>query len=277
MNQNISTVFIGGSTGESHSLNIEERLQLTSKWNEVAARTGLKVIVHVGSNCLADCKRLASQAAQLNALAISALPPCYFKPQTIRELIKWCAEIAAAAPETPFYFYDVPALTTVKFSMSSFLAEAADRIPSLSGIKFTNPDLMEYQLCLHAHNGGYDIPWATDESLLGALALGATAAVGSSYNFAAPIYQRMLNAYTEGDLAAARQEQFRSVQLITLLGSYGYLGAAKAVMNLLGMNVGPARLPNTRLSAHDCKELHQELEHIGFFDWIRMERPLRSI
>ena len=49
---------------------------------------------------------------------------------------------AAAAPGVPFYFYDIPALTGVQFPMSEFLAHAPKLIPTLAGIKFTNPDLM---------------------------------------------------------------------------------------------------------------------------------------
>ena len=157
--------------------------------------------------------------------------------------------------------------------MPDFLAQARDRIPTLRGIKFTNYDLMAYQLCLQANDGAFDIPWGVDEYLLGALALGARSAVGSSYNFAAPVYQRLLAAFERGDLVAARQEQFRSVQLIKLLAGYGYLGAAKAVMKMLGVDVGPARLPNTNPTPEQIVKLQGELEDLGFFEWVGASNP----
>ena len=168
LKQNLTTAFIGGSTGESHSLSLAERRQLTQRWIEVARSTSLRIVVHVGSNCLEDAKTLAAQAGQLGALAISALAPSHFKPSTLAVLVEWCAEIAAAAPETPFYFYDIPALTHTNFSMPTLLAQAGDRIPTLRGIKFTNYDLMAYQLCLEMSGGAFDILWGVDESLLGA-------------------------------------------------------------------------------------------------------------
>ena len=91
----------------------------------------------------------------------------------------------------------------------------------------------------------------------------------SGFNFAAPIYQRLLQAFAVGDLATARTEQFRGVQLIQLLASYGYMGAAKAVMNMLGVDVGLARLPNTSLSSEQVKELNGKLEALGYFEWIK--------
>ncbi len=264
----VKIVFIGGSTGESHSLTVAERLALAKRWSEVVRGTGLKLVVHVGSNCLADARTLAAQAQELHADAIAALSPSYFKPRSLDILVSCCADIAAAAPGTPFYFYDIPALTGVQLPMADFLA-ASDRIPTLAGIKFTNPDLMAFQNCLHAQGGRFDIPWGVDEYLLAAVAVGARGGVGSSFNFAAPIYHRLLAAVERGDLAAARTEQFRSVQLIELLASFGYMGAAKAVMGFLGVEVGPARLPNGNLTAEQKTRLREHLDQLGFFGWLR--------
>jgi N-acetylneuraminate lyase len=265
----IDLAFVGGSTGEGHSLSLEERRALARRWVEVARGTALGVVVHVGANCLADSRVLAAQAEELGAVAISALAPSYFKPRDTDALVACCADVAAAAPRTPFYFYDIPALTGVSLSMPDFLERAEGRIPTLAGIKFTSPDLMAYQLCLRAGDGAFDVPYGVDEWLLAALALGARGAVGSTYNFAAPLYQRMLRAFAASDLVTAREEQFRSVQLVRLLAGYGYMGAAKAVMTMLGVEVGPPRLPIPGLSTGQAAELRGRLESLGFFDWIR--------
>jgi len=265
----VETAFICGSTGESHSLRVEERLALAERWMSAARGTTLRVVVHVGSNCLADARALAAQAQHLGAAAIAALAPSYFKPRSLEALVACCADIATAAPGLPFYFYDIPVMTGVQFSMPDFLAIAADRVPTLAGIKFTNSDLMSYQRCLRAGDGRFDIPWGVDEYLLAALAMGATGAVGSSYNFAAPIYRRLITAFGRGDMETARTEQFRSVRLITLLAGYGYMAAAKAAMGFLGVEVGPARLPNVNLGAEEAQRLRNDLDEIGFFGWLK--------
>ena len=265
----VNTVFIGGSTGESHSLTVAERLALTLRWSEVVRGTNLRLVVHVGSNCLSDAAALASQAQTLGAAAIAALAPSYFKPRSLDTLVACCAETAAAAPQLPFYFYDIPALTGVRFSMPEFLTVACDRVPTLTGIKFTNADLMAYQECLHAQGGRFDIPWGVDECLLAALAVGAVGGVGSSFNFAAPVYLRMIAAFAQGDLATARSEQYRAVQLIELLAGFGYMAAAKATMGFLGVDVGPARLPHANLTPERQEQLRDKLGNLGYFDWIR--------
>jgi N-acetylneuraminate lyase len=264
----LPTVFIGGSTGESHSLTLDERRQLVERWSAVTRGTKLGLVIHVGSNCLADARVLAAQAEQLGAQAIAMLSPSYFKPRDLATLIACCAEVAAAAPDTPFYFYDIPSMTGTNFVMADFLAQAPEKIPTLAGLKYTNSNLMDYQLCLHAAGGRFDVPYGSDEWMLAAFALGAKGAVGSSYNFAAPVYQRLLAAFAAGDMETARAEQFRSAQLIALLARHGYMGAAKAVMTMLGVDVGPARLPNATLTPEQIKKLRADLEQLGFFKWV---------
>ncbi len=265
LNDGVRKIFIGGSTGESSSLTLDERLALAQRWSEVMQGTELKLVVHVGSNCLADSRTLAQQAQTLGAVAISALAPSYFKPRNLDLLIACCAEIASAAPETPFYYYDIPVLTGVSLSMPEFLKQAPERIPTLAGLKFTNPDLMAYLQCLNT--GEWDIPWGIDEWMLGALATGAQGAVGSGFNFAAPVYHSLIRSFSQGDFAAARMAQHRGTELVSLLASYGYMGAAKATMTMLGVDVGPARLPNASLTLEQTTKLRADLEKLGFFDW----------
>src|SRR5512133_1017136 len=78
----IEVAFIGGSTGESQSLCTEERAQLAERWMQVSRGSRLKVVVHVGSNCLQDARQLSAQASKLGAAAVAAIAPYYFKPKS---------------------------------------------------------------------------------------------------------------------------------------------------------------------------------------------------
>ncbi len=262
----VKTVFIGGTTGECHSLTLTERLALAERWCAVTRGTAQRVVVHVGSNCLADSRALARQVQSLGAAAIAALAPSYFKPKSLSVLIECCRDIAAAASGLPFYYYDIPSFTGVNLSMPEFLAAAPERIPTLAGIKFTNPDLVAYLKCLQAERK-FDIPWGMDECLLAALSAGASGAVGSTYNFAAPVYHRLIAAFEKGKMAEARREQLRSIRLIEILASFGFMAAAKALMDMLGVDVGPARLPHANLASKERARLKTSLERLGFFDW----------
>jgi N-acetylneuraminate lyase len=260
------TVFITGSTGESHSLTCAEKLVLYTAWAEASRATGLRVIAHVGSNCLEDSKTLARRAEELWFAAISALAPSYYKPAGLAGLIDCCAAIAAAAPATPFYYYDIPALTGVNLPMERFLTEAPEVIPTLVGIKFTNPDLVSYRRSLDVADERFDLPWGVDEMLLAALATGARGGVGSTYNWAPGIYRKLIAAFEAGDMAAARRFQALAIAMIDAIAATGFLGTAKALMARLGVPVGPARLPLGNPTTHQVDLLMEQLWAMGVLE-----------
>lgn len=273
----VTGAFVAGTTGESHSFTVAERQALATSWVEAARGTPLQVIVHVGANCLADAQALAAHAEQAGAPVIAATAPSYFKPPTVEQLVDFFGTIAAAAPNTPFYFYDIPSWTGVQFPVVAFLERAAERIPTFVGIKYTNSDLAELQRAIAFDGGRFDILWGTDEALLAGLSLGCRGAVGSTYNFAAPIYHRIIAAFQRGDLQAARQQQMLAVALVSAIAPYDFTAAAKAVMGMLGVECGPARLPLAALTDQQIANLQADLKAIGFFDWIATEEtPARG-
>ncbi|MCX7935226.1 MAG: dihydrodipicolinate synthase family protein, partial [Planctomycetota bacterium] len=198
-------VFVNGTTGEGQSLTTAERKAVADAW--VAAAKGLKVFVHVGHVSLAEAQDLAQHAQSVGAFAIAACAPYFFKPASASALAQALAPIAAAAPNLPFYYYHIPAMTGVDVPVAAFLQAAAQSIPNLAGAKFTYENLLDFQLCLRAEGGRFDMLFGRDEFLLAGLALGAQGGVGSTYNFAAPLYVEIIAACKRGDFAAARDLQ----------------------------------------------------------------------
>ncbi|MBN8460761.1 MAG: dihydrodipicolinate synthase family protein [Verrucomicrobia bacterium] len=261
----VGIVFITGSTGESHSLTRDERLAIFHAWAAAGPACGLRVVAHVGGNCLEDARHFAAAAADCGFEAIAALSPSYFKPARLEVLVDVCARIASAAPSLPFYYYDIPSMTQVRFDMLDFLTLAGARIPNLAGIKFTNDNLDAFSACLTHDDGRFDIPWGIDEKLVDSLAAGALGAVGSSYNFAAPLYQTLIAAFRAGDAGRARDLQHQSVELIEALYAVGYFGGAKALMTRLGVPVGPARCPLDNPTPAQLDDLWRKLDGCPWF------------
>jgi N-acetylneuraminate lyase len=254
----VAGVFIGGSTGEYASLTVDERRRLAEAWVEAARPVGIDVIVHVGCNAQPDAIELARHAGTLPVKAIASLAPCYFRPQGVEELVDCFAPIAAET-SLPFYFYDIPSMSGVSLPTVDFLRRAASRIPTLRGVKFTNPDLAQFQECRHFDGGRYDILFGCDEHLLAGYALGATGAVGSTYNFAPRLYHQLVAAWDRGDVADARRLQFESVRIVRCLQGYGYMAAAKSLMAHCGVDCGPVRAPLRRLTDAQRLELGKQL------------------
>ena len=100
-------VFINGSSGEGYMLTEEERINLAEVWMHAAPKD-FKVIVHVGSTCVKSARRMAAHAQKIGAFGIGTMAPPFPKIGRIEELVKYCEEIASAAPELPFYYYNIP-------------------------------------------------------------------------------------------------------------------------------------------------------------------------
>jgi N-acetylneuraminate lyase len=265
----VSGVFACGTTGECHSLTGSERREVAERWI-AAARGRFPVVVHVGHNSLPEAQGLARHAAESGATAVAAMAPFFFKPAGVEELVDYCAAIASAAPKLPFYFYHIPGVTGVSIPAADFLRLGGKRIANLAGAKFTHTNLLDFQECLAADGGRYDILFGHDEILLAGLALGAKGAIGSTYNFAAPVYLRMMEAFEAGDLAAARREQLQAAQMIQVLLRHGGVACCKAILQLMGIDCGPVRPPLRTIAGEQLARLREELRPFDIF-----ARPLR--
>ena len=184
-------VFVAGTTGEFASLTVSERKALCERWVAVAGDS-LAVALHVGSNCQADSIELAAHARKAGVAAVAAIAPSYFKPATVPDLIDFLAPIAAEAGPLPFYYYHIPCMTNVRLPAAEVLREARGRIPNLRGLKFSHDDMVDLQGCIAAEGGAYNVLFGFDEALLAGLAFGVAGAVGGTYNFAAPLYERIM-------------------------------------------------------------------------------------
>lgn len=264
--QGVSGLYVCGSTGEGMSLSDDERRAVAEAYIR-AARGRIRVMVQVGHNSLASAVQLARHAQEAGADALSATCPSYFSLDSLQVLVESMAQVAAGAPELPFYYYHIPGLTGVDVDMVDFLRLAEDRIPTLVGLKYTLPKLHEFQLCQEFGEGKFDILWGVDEMLLGAAATGAKGAVGSTYNLAPAAYLEIFKAVSEGRLEDARLWQSRVSRMIRLLAAYPFHSALRETMKLLGMECGPCRLPLRSLTAAQAAQLRHSLEQIGFFDW----------
>ena len=236
--------FINGSTGEGVSLTQKEKMKAVEFWTAKSktAKT-LKVINLVGGTSYKECIENAQHSAENGVDAIALLAPYYFKPAGAKQLAEYCATIAEAVPQTPVFFYHIPVLSGCFISMFDFLQEAAPIIPNLAGIKFTHEDFMDFMSCIHFMNGKFDMMWGRDENMLSALVLGTRSAVGSTFNYAAPLYYQLIEAFDSGNLPLARKLQQMSIDIIRLLGKYGGIATGKAYMKYIGLDLGQFRLP----------------------------------
>jgi N-acetylneuraminate lyase len=259
----VAGAFIAGTTGEGLSMSVAERQALAEAWGPAARKHGLRLVVHVGAAAQCDAIALAEHARRIEADAIAAMGPPYFRPATVDDLVGFCKPVAAAAGGLPFYYYHIPDWTGVRLPMDAFLRRGCKRIPTLRGLKFTSSDLAQYQLCRRLDGGAFDILFGSDEIMLAALAVGARGFVGSTYNFAAPLYRRIRAAFEAGDFATAQALQETSVEMVGQIAALGFLSASKRLMRYVGVDCGPVRSPLADVPSPLLDKLAESLRKLG--------------
>ncbi|KAL6091059.1 hypothetical protein STEG23_027253, partial [Scotinomys teguina] len=206
--QGVKNIFVNGTTGEGLSLSVSERRQVAEEWVKQGRNKLDQVVIHVGALSLKESRELAQHAADIGADGIAVIAPFFFKSRNKDELISFLREVAAAAPALPFYYYHIPALTGVKIRAEELLDGIQDKIPTFQGLKFTDTDLLDFGQCVDQnHQRQFALLFGVDEQLLSALIMGATGAVGSTYNYLGKKTNQMLEAFEQKDFTSALNYQ----------------------------------------------------------------------
>jgi len=274
----INGAFICGSTGEGVSMTAKEKMAVAEAWADATKDDpSFKVMTLLGGTCLTECMELARHAETIGLYAVSFTAPFYFKPADVDMLAQACMAVAETVPEMPFYYYHIPVLTGVDFPMIELLKKIDGKLPNFSGIKYTHEDFMDFLSCMHFKGGKYDMLWGRDENMLPALSLGAKAAVGSTFNYAAPLYHDLTEAFHRGDLEKAQQLQQRSIDMIRLLGRYGGIATGKAYMRRIGLDCGQFRLPVANMSEAQWEAFQRDVDMLGFDSFRSLETAQKLI
>tara|TARA_B110000196_G_C21127342_1_gene656563 strand:+ start:916 stop:1860 length:945 start_codon:yes stop_codon:yes gene_type:complete len=268
LDEGVSGLYVCGGTGEGVSLSNAERQQTAEAYVN-AANGRIPVFIHVGQDSLFAARELAKHAAEIGADGISAITPTYFKPGSPSTLVDSLKIITDGAPDLPFIYYHFPTKTGLDIDLLDFLEQAVVKLPSLFAVKFTDAKLHDLQAALALTDNKIKIFFGIDEMLIGGLVAGASGAIGSTYNFAAPLYLKLIQAWKNDDLVEAQRLQALSVQMVRTFVPFGGIEGQKAMMAMVGLDCGTARLPLNKLATEATEQLQNNLQEVGFFDWGR--------
>jgi N-acetylneuraminate lyase len=234
-----------------------------------SAPQDLRVIIHVGYTGQAESQALAVHAADIGADSIGEIGPLDIKMDRVDELVDYVSITAAAVPEIPYFYYHMPSMNNLLFPMIDFLHLADSTIPNLVGIKYTHDDLADYKKCKEFKSGKYDILFGRDEFLIDGLDVGARGAVGSTYNIMTPLYHQLVSAYRTGDRENAQRLQSISAETCRILyQTDGFGSGLKAVLRMIGLDLGDMRPPQINLSSETVKDLDLSLQKSGAINFL---------
>jgi len=227
-----------GSSGEGLLLTLEERKQVLE--HVVKAADGrVPVISHVGTIRTRDVIDLARHAMANGALAVSMIPPYYYK-FSMDEIMNYYEDVIRALPDVPAIVYNIPQFTGVEFSKDNAGRLLANE--NIVGIKHTSSNLYALERMGQAYPEKALIN-GFDEQLLAAFSIGSQATIGTTVNLFAPLFHKVRDAYQAGDMAEALRWQHAINLRVEATVKVGIFNAMKYGWTLRGVDCGFCRAP----------------------------------
>ena len=257
IDKRVGGFYVCGGTGEGLFMSPEERKLVTETVvDQVNGR--VPIIAHIGSMIVGDAVQLAEHAQEVGAAGISSVIPPMF--QNSESLYAYFERVGAAAPDIPLLTYIFGGPTDAVALMRRLMD-----IPTVAGAKYTGPNMYEFREIVELRGDNWSIFSGMDEQRIYAAMQGACGNIGSTLNYIPGIYREMHNSYKQGNIARGHHLQVRANQVTRVLFSFGFFGALKAVMQMLGFDCGKPRLPQLPFDEERRDELRSELEAIDFF------------
>jgi 4-hydroxy-tetrahydrodipicolinate synthase len=242
---------LNGTTGEAPTTTDAEKERLIRVVLE-AVGSRARVVAGVGTNITAHTIELSRSAERAGAHGLLVVTPYYNKPpQAALE-----AHFTAVADATglPMLIYDIPGRTGAAVATDTLVKLAAH--PRIVGVKDAKDDpaatshvLARTDLIYYCGTDMLNLPW---------LSLGAVGFVSVVGHVAGDRLHEMIDAFSAGDTARARELHYDLIPLYD--GLFRNQGAVmtKAALDLMGLPGGAVRLP--LLAATDAERRQLALD-----------------
>ena len=251
-------VVVSGTTGESPSLSDAEKIELLRAVK--AAIPSKTVVAGTGSNDTHHSVELSKLAMKAGADALLAVVPYYNKPpqEGMYQHFKAISEIG------PTIMYNIQGRTAVNMSAATTLRCA--ELPGVIGVKEASGDLDQIGLVCAGKPADFRV-WSGDDSwTLPVLAVGGYGVICVVSHVAGRSMQRLIEAYVEGQTDVAREIHLGLLPVIkALMTTAANPVPIKSILNAMGFNAGPFRLPLVPLTDEQLKSVVKTIEDAGEF------------
>ena len=256
--QGTDSIVVVGTTGESPTVDLtEHELLIQVAVEHVAGR--IPVIAGTGANSTKEAIELAAFSKKAGADASLTVVPYYNKPT--QEGLYLHFKAIAEAVDMPHILYNVPGRTCADMNNDTVLRLA--QIPNIVGIKDASGDIERGSDLLQRAPKDFAVYSGDDASALALILLGAHGTISVTANVAPRLMHEMCLAALNGEVAKAREINFR------LLGLHRYLFIeanpipVKWAVSSMGKMKNVLRLPLTPLSAASQNIVENAMRQAG--------------
>ena len=219
----------------------------------------IPVIAGTGANSTTEAIELAQFARQAGADAHLSVVPYYNKP-TQEGLFRHFKAIAEAV-DLPMILYNVPGRTVADLANETILRLA--QIPGIAGIKDATANIERGSDLLKRAPAGFSVYSGDDATAIALMLLGGKGSISVTANVAPALMHQMCAAAIAGDLATAREINFRLLGLHRNLFLEANPIPVKWAAQQMGLIGGGMRLPMTPFSVEHHERLRAAMREAG--------------
>lgn len=249
-----SAITICGTTGESATLKDDEHLEAIRFTIEKAAGR-VKVIAGTGSNDTSHAIMMSREAASYGADGLLLVTP-YYNKCSAKGLIRHYTSIADSV-NIPCIVYNVPSRTGV--SMSVPVYKELSKHPLINGVKEASGSTDIVLRTIAACGDDLNIWSGNDNQIVPFMAMGAKGVISVLANICPRETAEIAGACLAGDYKKAADMQVRYMDLIDALFCEVNPIPVKTAMNLMGMDVGPLRMPLCEMDPTNLERLKKSM------------------
>ena len=256
LSKKVDGFYVCGSTGQGLWMSTEER-KLVANTVIDAVAGAVPVIVHVGCVAPAEAAKLTVHASGAGAAGISSIiPPSY---EDLDALHAYFSMLSAHAPDLPL----LPYFMGSTIPPIEVMAKLAD-VPTVAGTKYTGPNMFEMTRIIEMGTASWSVFSGMDEQCVFGAMCGADGAIGSSVNVIPGVYREIRRLVADNKQREAYTFQKKANRVITVLKSYGYAGALKAALGMLGIECGDPKLPAPPFDRARTEQIKSDLSAVDF-------------
>lgn len=247
-----------GTTGEYPTMTHEEDASVVEHTIRVV-NGRVPVMVGSGSNCTATQVEKSILYQDMGADALLLISPYYNKANP-EGMYRHFAETADQV-HIPCILYNVPGRTGCSIPVS--VVERLSRHPNIAGIKEASGDMSYAMKIAHCVGPDFALYSGNDDLTLPLMSVGGSGVISVFANVMPAVCHQIVADYLDGNQARALETHLRYLKLMNDLFIEVNPIPVKAAMNMLGLNVGPMRLPLCEMSETNAAVLRETMREVG--------------
>ena len=252
--EGVDAIIVCGTTGESATMTLEERLQAI----ECAVKVSngrVPIIAGTGSNNTKAVIEMNKKVEEIGVDGVLIVTPFYNK--TTQEGLVVHYKTIAENTKLPIILYNVPSRTGVNIKPATCFE--LSKIENIVAVKEASGDLSQIAQIANLCKDNLTIYSGNDDQILPILSIGGKGVISVLSNIKPKYTHEICYNFFEGRIDEATKMQIEAIPLINALFSEVNPIPVKAALNMIGYDYGIPRLPLIEMTEAGKKKLKELL------------------